>query len=820
MSIDDIPDEPGTPESAKAPKSADAGSKAAENLAAQEPVPAASEKTEIAASALTPKPEQEAEGFGDGAPGTPIEEAPAKSGDGAGTPSTAVPVGTRINNNYEIEELVSAGGMGEVYRGVNYHTGDQVAIKIVLPTLAHDEKIIKLFRREARILGKLYDEAIVRYLNFVKDEELGRFCLIMEYVEGIPLSDMMEKTGALSLQDVKLLIRRMATGLNRAHELEITHRDLSPDNVIVEDGKLNHAKLIDFGIAKSTNITEGTLHGQFAGKFNFVSPEQLGHFDGVVDARSDIYSLALMAAGAAMGKALPMGVSIVDAVQSRVGIPDLSGVYPELQPVLSYMLEPNPANRPATMADVALMIDDPSLVPAQYRPDGAHAPVPEADPAMGQTVITPMISTPPQMQTGTPASLPPMTSAAPYRAETTGVAATGAGLSLPPDPSMIGQQTGAPSTESPFGAAPVTTAPTQTEAPQPEPAKSGGGGKIIGIGLVAVVAGGVGVAAVLGLGPFSGVEDNGNDAGGTEVAVATPPVDPTPDPIPDPVPEPVPTPDPTPDPVPDPEPEPVAEPEPVPDPEPVAEPVTPDPIPDPEPITAVPDPDPVPTAKPDPEPTEPTRDPTPGDIDTQLAWLKDYITGDCVYQAVRSADGEKVSIEGYATSTAPFDELLTDFKAAQGIEPDIGVHLVRASQCPVLDFVTQLDRLGAPAPILELDTDVLKSGDTLSGTLTGVLGRPVYLFLVSGKGGAFNLTSLLQPAPDGSQTFRFGMNSSGEDGAVPQMIVAVTTRSRLVTANAARNGADVAALMPIIATEIQTSGSKAAASVQYFRLDN
>ena len=809
MSIDDIPDEPGTPESAKAPKSADAGNEAAENLAAQEPVPAASDKTEIASSALTPKPEQEAEGFGDGAPETQIEEAPAKSGDGGGTPSTAVPVGTRINNNYEIEELVSAGGMGEVYRGVNYHTGDQVAIKIVLPALAHDEKIIKLFRREARILGKLYDEAIVRYLNFVKDEELGRFCLIMEYVEGIPLSDMMEQTGALSLQDVKLLIRRMATGLNRAHELEITHRDLSPDNVIVEDGKLNHAKLIDFGIAKSTNITEGTLHGQFAGKFNFVSPEQLGHFDGVVDARSDIYSLALMAAGAAMGKALPMGASIVDAVQSRVGIPDLSGVYPELQPVLSYMLEPNPANRPATMADVALMIDDPSLVPAQYRPDGANAPAPETNPTMGQTVITPMISTPPLMQTGTPASLPPMTSVAPYN---TGAPATGVGLSLPPDPSIIGQQTDAPSTESPFGTAPVTTAPTQTQAPQPEPAKGGGGGKIIGIGLVAVVAGGVGVAAVLGLGPFGGVEDGGIDAGGTEVAVATPPTNPTPNP--DPVPEP--TLDPTPDPVPTPDPEP----DPVPDPESVAEPVTPDPIPDPEPVTPVPDPEPTPAAKPDPEPTEPTRDPTPGEIDTQLAWLKDYITGDCVYQAIRSADGEKVSIEGYATSTAPFDELLTDFKAAHGMEPDIGVHLVRESQCPVLDFVTQLDRSGASAPILELDTDVLKSGDTLSGKLTGVLGRPVYLFLVSGKGGAFNLTSLLQPASDGSQSFRFGMNSSGEDVGVPQMIVAVTTRSRLVTANAARNGADVAALMPIIETEIQTSGSKAAASVQYFRLDN
>ena len=79
-----------------------------------------------------------------------------------------------------------------------------------------------------------------------------------------------------------------------------------------------------------------------------------------------------------------------------------------------------------------------------------------------------------------------MTSAVPYAADSTGVAATGAGLSLPPDPSMMGQQTGVPSGESPFGAAPVTTAPSQTQAPQPEPvAKSGGSGKIIGLGLAA-----------------------------------------------------------------------------------------------------------------------------------------------------------------------------------------------------------------------------------------------------------------------------------------------------------------------------------------------
>lgn len=789
MSIDDIPDEPETPEGAQQPDAEQTDVEAAKEAPAGEAVPAvssapASDKTEIAPSALQKDAEPKAESFEDAVAAEPVEEAPVKSGDGEGSPSTAVPVGTRINNNYEIEQLISAGGMGEVYKGVNYHTGDQVAIKIVLPALAHDEKIMKLFRREARILGKLYDEAIVRYLNFVKDEGLGRFCLIMEFVDGIPLSDMMEQTGALSIEDTKLLIRRLAIGLNRAHELEITHRDLSPDNIIVEGGKLNQAKLIDFGIAKSTNITEGTLHGQFAGKFNFVSPEQLGHFDGHIDGRSDIYSLGLLAAGAAIGKAVPMGASIVDAVTSRASIPDLSAVYPELRPLLSNMLEPDPANRPASMADVAQMVDKPETVPAKYRLDGGEEPAVDAVPQdAGRTVISPMISAPPQLPTGTPGSVAPQTSAVPYPGNATGVAATGAGLSLPPDPAAIAQTSAAPSGESPFGAAPVTTAPTQTYAPHSEPApeKSGSKGMAIGIAAAVVVAGGVGLAAVLGLGPFAGGDIG--EVEGEEIAVVEP-IPATPDPIP------------TPDPVPTPDPDPV-DPEPTPDP-------TPNPTPDPEPA-----PDPVPTP-----------DQALGAIGTQLAWLKDYITDDCVYQAIRSTDGDTVTIEGFATSPAPFEVLLKDFEAAHGVEPDIGVRVVLENQCPVVDFVSRLDRSDAVAPVLELDTDVLKSGDTLRGKLTGVLGRPVYLFLVSGKGGAFNLTSLLQPEPDGSQSFRFGMNSTDKDSSVPQMIVAVTTRSRLVTANAARNGADVRALMPIVETEIQTSGSDAAASVQYFRLDN
>lgn len=278
----------------------------------------------------------------------------------------SVPLGALINNNYRVQKLIAAGGMGEVFSGENVHTDDPVAIKIILQTLACDEKVVTLFKREARILGQLSDEAIVRYHNFVHDPELDRFCLIMEYIDGIPLSDYVKQAGPLPLEAAKRLILRLSSGLEKAHKREVTHRDLSPDNVMLRNGDVDQAVLIDFGIAKSTEMSDGTLHGQLAGKFKYISPEQLGHFEGRIGPRTDVYGLGLLVAAAVCGKPLEMGSSVVEAVDARRYIPDLSCVYPELRPLLAHMLEPDPANRPARMLDVARMVRDPSLIPPRY----------------------------------------------------------------------------------------------------------------------------------------------------------------------------------------------------------------------------------------------------------------------------------------------------------------------------------------------------------------------------------------------------------------------------------------------------------------------
>ncbi len=411
-----------------------------------------------------------------------------------GKPATTVTAGTLIMGTYEIEKLINSGGMGEVYRGRNIHNGEPVAIKIVLPSLAHDPKIVALFQKESTTLSRLSHEAIVRYHVFTVDPTIGRPCMVMEFVSGLALSDRIEQ-GPMPLQDVKVMLRRVASGLDKAHRAGVVHRDLSPDNVILEEGSVEHAKLIDFGIAKSTAVGAGTLlQGQFAGKFNWVSPEQLGAFGGHVDGRSDIYSLALITAGVSRGEVLQMGASIVDAVGKRASVPDLTGVAPELVPLLSWMLQPDPAQRADSMATVMAAIDNPSLVPM------AKAPEPRA-PDPNRTVIggvlpkfdapeaatpTPAPNWPSTSPPATsPAGLPPLTSNSPPEGATviSGVTPR-TGLDIQGESEDV----------SPFGAPASATPVSQpmNSTPATPQAKKGKGGVLATVAVLALIGGGAG----------------------------------------------------------------------------------------------------------------------------------------------------------------------------------------------------------------------------------------------------------------------------------------------------------------------------------------
>jgi serine/threonine protein kinase len=260
--------------------------------------------------------------------------------------------GVRLNGMYEIETLLAQGGMGEVYKGFNIQTRDPVAIKMILPELARDADAFALFRREASTLHNLQHEAIVRYFVFSVDPDLQRAYLAMEFVDGPSLTHRLAQ-GPLSVQEATILRKRIAGALDAAHRFGVIHRDISSDNIILPGNDPSRAKIIDFGIARSQRPGEGTLiGGGFAGKYNYVAPEQLGLAGGEVTAKSDIYSFGLVLAEALRGRPIDMNGTQVEIIEKRRSVPDLSDIDRSIRPLLQGMLQPSPADRPS-MAAVA-----------------------------------------------------------------------------------------------------------------------------------------------------------------------------------------------------------------------------------------------------------------------------------------------------------------------------------------------------------------------------------------------------------------------------------------------------------------------------------
>ncbi len=288
-------------------------------------------------------------------------------GDHGGGGGGILKAGTQLNGVFVINSLLATGGMGEVYRAQSIAAGDEVAIKVIRSDLANKETALALFRKEASALSKLSHEAIARFFLFSVDPVINRAYLAMEFVEGTSLEALIASGKRVDTDDVAILARRIAMGLQAAHEIGIVHRDISPDNIILAEGEVRKAKLIDFGIARSVRVGSNTtvLGGSFAGKYNYVSPEQLGLFDGDVRATSDIYSLGLVLAAVLRGAPLDMSGSQLEVINKRRQPPDLTEIPTVFVPLLKRMLEPRPNDRLQSMAEVATWCD--SLI--KQRPD-------------------------------------------------------------------------------------------------------------------------------------------------------------------------------------------------------------------------------------------------------------------------------------------------------------------------------------------------------------------------------------------------------------------------------------------------------------------
>lgn len=329
----------------------------------QEPVPP---------PAAPPPSAQETPSPGASRPGATSFGGPQLTGE-----ASRIQVGDVLNHIFKVTRFIARGGMGEVFEGINVNSEERVAIKGILPHLAADEAVTAMFRKEARTLTRLSHPALVQYRVLAQEPQLGVFYIVTEFIDGKNLSDILRDMN-LGPAELASLTKRLAEGLAAAHSLGAIHRDISPDNVMLEEGRLERAKIIDFGIAKDLDASSGTIVGDgFAGKLNYVAPEQLGDFDRAVGPWTDVYSLALTMLAVARKRDVDMGGSLVDAVDKRRAGPDLSPIPEQLRPVFERMLAPNPANRARSMEEVIQLLSG-QAIPAPAAGGGAPPKAPSA----------------------------------------------------------------------------------------------------------------------------------------------------------------------------------------------------------------------------------------------------------------------------------------------------------------------------------------------------------------------------------------------------------------------------------------------------------
>lgn len=195
-------------------------------------------------------------------------------------------IGSFLSDRYEILSKVGAGGMSDVYKAKDHILSRFVAIKVLKKEFSEDSSFVTKFRAEAQSAAGLEHPNIVNIYDV--GSENGLYYIVMEYVEGITLKTYIEKKGQLSFKESASIAIQVARGIEAAHNKNIIHRDIKPQNIIIStDGKV---KVTDFGIAKATS--SNTISSDVMGSVHYASPEQARN--GFVDGRSDIYSLGIV----------------------------------------------------------------------------------------------------------------------------------------------------------------------------------------------------------------------------------------------------------------------------------------------------------------------------------------------------------------------------------------------------------------------------------------------------------------------------------------------------------------------------------------------
>ena len=279
--------------------------------------------------------------------------------------------GSLLAGRYRIEGIVGVGGMGIVYRAADQQLGIPVAVKVLRSEHARDHRFRERFRREIILARQVSHRNVVRIHDLGED---GETCfLTMDLIEGRSLRDILEQDGALALPRAVSLVKQLARALAGAHAQGVIHRDLKPDNVLVDAA--DNAFVSDFGIARSLGGVALTRTGMVVGTPNYLSPEQARGDE--VDGRSDLYALGIIFFEMLTDELPFRGGSDSEVLAQRlVGTPSLAQLEgttpPRVLSIVRNLLERDPARRyqtaPELLADLDAL-ESPATAP--WRPQGS-----------------------------------------------------------------------------------------------------------------------------------------------------------------------------------------------------------------------------------------------------------------------------------------------------------------------------------------------------------------------------------------------------------------------------------------------------------------